>query len=122
MAVMWLTSVVEMFKGTMCSGVLACGEDLRGTMKCHTVGRPADRAVQRTDSLSQSTLPKRNVGASGRVESEERIGTDSYNSMLAVIQCGQSSSSCSCIELERTFHFASIVPHRPKQVLFPPVK
>lgn len=83
MAVMWLTSVVEMFRGTMCSGVLPCGEDLRGTMKCQTVGRPAERAVQRTDSFSQSTLPKRRVGASGRVESEDRIGTDSYISALA---------------------------------------
>ena len=52
-------------------------------MKCQIAGRPAERAVQRTDSFSQSTLPKRRVGASGRVESEDRMGTDSYISALA---------------------------------------
>ncbi len=93
MEVICPTSVVLMFRGMMCSGVLPCGEDLRGTMKCQTVGRPAESAVQSTDSFSQSTFPRRNVGPSGLVDSEDRMGTDSCGVRQLHPYNGQSSSS-----------------------------
>ena len=125
MAVMCPTSVFEIFNGTICRGDFACGDDLRGTMRCQTVGTPAERPVQRTASFSQSTLPRRRVGALGAEVMAARSGTDSY------VLWSASFSVWSKLELDtqavdskgrRTFHFASTGPHRPKQVLFPPVK
>jgi hypothetical protein len=77
MEVICPTFVVEMFSGTMWRGVLACGDVLRGTLKCQTLGRPAERAAQSTASFSQSTLPRWSVGAEGDAGSAARRGTDS---------------------------------------------